>query len=379
MPDLLVSTAELSASNAAACLAGELRRLSPDVQLSALGAVSLMDSGYSVLADPTSSASVGHCEGLARARSRRQFLQDCLRLILRNPPDLVLCIDSPSFNVPLTKALARRGIPVAWYIPPQEYLWGAKKLARRIARTAQLVLCVDARSADLYRELGLPSILTGHCLASPAGEKAHRQDRADGPLIALFPGSRAQEIRRIAPVVLAGAARIAANHPAARFVLPLADERYRETLLHLARLHALPVEIIRRSEATNLLAQANLVITKAGTTTMEAAFSGCPMVVVYRIHPLTYWIATRILRIHRHLPGISLPNIALGRRAVPELIQTGCTAEAIAGTALNLLSNPGPAKAVLAEASRLMAQPGAATETARCIIDFLQTLPPRLE
>jgi len=373
MSGILVSTGELSASNAAAALGPELLRLAPEIQLRALGSRSLAASGYAVLTDPTATASIGHWEALARARNRRRLLGESLGLVLHNPPDLVVCIDSPDFNIPLARAMHRQKIPVLWYIPPQEYLWGATGLARRIGRLASHVLCVDNAAARLYGGLGIPCTVTGHCLAHPGTRPAPAPDRPTGPLIALFPGSRKQEMQRIAPAVIHAAALIARRSPGVRFALCLADERYRRTLEDLATTSHIPLEIVAREQAGELLNTADLVITKAGTTTMDATFAGCPMVVVYRIHPLTYWIATRILRIQRHLAGISLPNIALGQKAIPELIQHACTPESIATAALSVLADPQPIREALRTAANLMARPAAASETARVILEFLGT------
>ncbi|HPN82061.1 MAG TPA: hypothetical protein PLM00_01640 [Spirochaetota bacterium] len=371
MPGILVATGELSASNAAATLGPELLRLAPGIRLWALGSRSLETSGFTVLSDPTATASVGHWEALARARNRRRLLRQSLRLILEHAPDLVVCIDSPDFNIPLARAMHRQKTPVLWYIPPQEYLWGATGLARRIGRLASHVFCVDEAAAGLYGGLGIPFTVTGHCLAQPGARPTPAPDRHTGPLIALFPGSRKQEMQRIAPAVIHAAALIARRAPGVRFVLCLADERYRQTIEDLAAARQVPLEIVSREQASHLLTNADLVITKAGTTTMDATFAGCPLVVVYRIHPLTYWIATHILRIQRHLAGISLPNIALGQRAIPELIQQACTPESIATTALAVLADPEPIRKALGRAATLMARPAAASETAQAILKFL--------
>lgn len=369
MPTILISTAELSASDAAACLGPELMRLQPGIRLLAFGSPDLAKNGFTVLADPTTAASIGHFDALARAGSRRRLLRRCLRLIIEDPPDLVLAIDSPDFNLPLAKALRHHTIPLVWYIPPQEYLWGAKGLARQIARLSRRVLTLDAAATRMYTSLGAACTLTGHSLANPS--RPLSQPANPDPLIALFPGSRKQEMQRIAPVMLAGAALILREYPNARFALPLANETYRDQISRLAREQGLPLDILPRDQARSLLSKADLVITKAGTTTMEAALAGCPMIVVYRIHPLTFWIATRILRIQRHLPGISLPNMALGSRSVPELIQNECTPTAIASAARRILADPAASREVLARAAAVMSQPNAVTKTARAVLECL--------
>ncbi len=249
---------------------------------------------------------MGLIEVLAHFRELRTNTLALVRA-LDEKPDLLIVIDAPDFNLPLARAARKRNIPVVGYVSPQIWAWRAGR-ARQIAAAMTRLLCLFPFEPELFTPHGLDARWVGH----PAVDRA-RASRLEPGVVAIFPGSRRAELRRLLTPFLAAATGIGARE----VLLPLAPSMRR------ADLGVLPpgVTICTAQEA---LSRASLALTKSGTSTLEIALAGIPMVVAHRVHPITYRVGRWLVRGVRHL---SLPNILLGREAVREYVQTFTVAQ----------------------------------------------------
>jgi len=224
-----------------------------------------------------------------------------LRRAIDARPDLLVVIDAPDFNLPMARHAKARGVPVLGLVSPQLWAWRAGR-AEGIARAMDRLLCLFPFEPAYFTPWGLDARFVGH----PAVDRVGRSAREPG-VIAIFPGSRRAELRRLLAPFLAAVAPLGARE----VLLPLAAS------LDRADLGDLPANV-RVCTPEEALARAERALTKSGTSTLEIALAGIPLVVAHRVHPLTYWLGRLLVRGIRH---IALPNILLGREAVREYVQ----------------------------------------------------------
>jgi lipid-A-disaccharide synthase len=294
-----------------------------------------------------------------------------VRHFLRQRPAVFVGIDAPDFNLGVEARLKAAGIPTVHFVSPSIWAWRGERI-HRIGKAVSHMLVVFPFEAEIYEKAGIPVTYVGHPLADrlplePDVEAARRALDLDaaGPVVALLPGSRQGEVKRLAPVLLQAAALICRARPDARFVLPAATGTLRQRLDAAAVASGLPVKVLD-GQSHEAMTAADVVVLASGTATLEAALLKKPMVITYRVPAITYWLAKGKL----YLPWVGLPNILLRRFAVPELLQDDATPERIAAATLDWLDAPERRAELAAEFRRLH-------ETLRCnagerIADALQ-------
>jgi lipid-A-disaccharide synthase len=289
----------------------------------------------------------------------------------RKRPDVFVAIDFPDFNFLLARALRKRGIPVVYYISPQLWAWrpGRMKTMRRIA---DRVLVIFPFEEAIYRAAGVPVEWVGHPLLDvmPVPEARVPFLRRIGldpakRVVALLPGSRSNEVRAILPGLLAAAERLRATIPDVQFLLARAPGLASELL---SPVDGSPVAVTVADGATDaVLASADLALVASGTVTVQAALHECPMVVVYKLSPLTY----RLGRPFVHVDTFAMANLVAGRRVVPELIQDDFTPDAVAAAASRMLLDPIERERVregLRDVKSRLGGPGASRRAAHSVL-----------
>ncbi|NQD91747.1 lipid-A-disaccharide synthase, partial [Pseudomonas sp. CrR25] len=260
--------------------------------------------------------------------SRRRRL---IKTLIAAKPDVFVGIDAPDFNLDLELQLRRAGIKTVHYVSPSVWAWRQKRVLK-IRQACDLMLCLFPFEAQFYDAHEVPVRFVGHPLADAIPVQADRAAARvaldlplDGPVVALMPGSRGGEVARLGSLFLDAAVRLRALRPGIRFVLPCASPERRVQLEQLLVGRDLPLSLLdgRSHEA---LAACDAVLIASGTATLEALLYKRPMVVAYRVAPLTYRILKRLVK----SPYISLPNLLAERLLVPELIQEAATPEALA-------------------------------------------------
>ncbi|MGZ9707594.1 lipid-A-disaccharide synthase [Pseudomonas sp. GNP013] len=280
---------------------------------------------------------MGLVEVLGRLRellARRKLL---IQTLIEEKPDVFIGIDAPDFTLNIELKLRQAGIKTVHYVSPSVWAWRQKRVLK-IREGCDLMLTLLPFEARFYQEQGVPVRFVGHTLADAIPLQADRAAaRAelglpDGPLVALMPGSRGGEVGRLGALFFDAAERLLAMRPGIRFVLPCASPQRRAQIETLLDGRNLPLTLLD-GQSHLALAACDAVLIASGTATLEALLYKRPMVVAYRLAPLTFWILKRMVK----SPYISLPNLLAQRLLVPELLQDDATPAALAQTLLPLI------------------------------------------
>lgn len=314
-----------------------------DLRVEGVAGPRMIQAGASPLADCRELAVMGLVEVIRHVPRLLRLRRELGEHFLRNRPDVFVGIDAPDFTLGLERRLRAAGIPTVHYVSPSVWAWRQGRV-RGIRRSVDAMLTLLPFEADFYRRHGVPVRFVGHPLADvfpdPPDRAAarHRLTLPEtGPVVALLPGSRLGEVKLLADPFLGAACLIAARHPATQFLLPLAHAGLRAPL-EAALAQVGPGVTLRFLEggARDALEASDAALVASGTATLEAMLLGCPMVVAYRLAPLTHALARHLVRAEH----VALPNLLAGERLVPELLQEAATAEALAGEMLTLLAHP---------------------------------------
>ena len=345
-------------------LIAALRVLYPQARFSGIGGAGMMAQGLQTLVSMDRLAVMGLVEVLRHLpellRIRRQLRQQ----LLADPPAVLIGIDAPDFNLGLERRLRAHGIPTVHYVSPSVWAWRPWRV-RKIARAVDLMLTLFPFEAAFYQSHGISVRYVGHPLADaiPLHSDSAMARRAltlewpaETQIVALLPGSRVGEIGRLAPLFLATARWLHTQRPALRFLMPAATPQLYDLLLTQQATHAptLPLTVVQGQSRT-VMAAADVVLLASGTATLEAMLLKRPMVMAYRVAPVTAWIARRLVTISR----FALPNLLAGRELVPEFMQEAATVEALGSALLHWLDD---AKA----RAELMVEFAALHEQLRC-------------
>ncbi len=371
----MISCGEPSGDLYAGALASEILELDPSAVITGFGGERLRAAGASLVGDFSGLSVTGLLE-VARVLPRtyaayRRLVADAEA----TRPDVFVAIDFPDFNFTLGRRLRRLGVPIVYYISPQLWAWRAGRM-KTMKRLVDLVLVIFPFEARIYQDAGVPVQWVGHPLFDVAATPAPRDLFLSGlgldarrPVIAMLPGSRRNELHAILPDLALAANRIRARLPDAQFLVAraphLGDDAF-GPLSVLAR--SGPPAVIVEDGADNVLASADVALVASGTVTVQAALHGCPMVVVYRLSPLTYRLGKPFVRVDTY----AMVNLVAGRRVVPELIQEAFTPEAVSREALRVLTDPAHAAQVRADLRDVRAKlgaPGASRRAAEAVID----------
>jgi lipid-A-disaccharide synthase len=341
---IAVVAGELSGDHLGAALIDAIRARCPEAQFEGIAGPRMRAAGCRALAHAEKLAVMGvaevlvHLPGLLRLRRRigAHFID--------HPPDVFVGIDAPDFNLSLERTLRQRGITTLHWVSPSVWAWRRYRLAK-IRASVDLMMTLFPFEARFYAEQGMPAAYVGHPLADeiplagkgPAIAGANACSGAAG-CVALLPGSRMAELRRLLPVFLETARRCVEARPGLRFVLPVAAPhlmRLCRQWLRKRAYAALPVRLLD-GNARQAMAAADVVLVASGTATLECLLLGRPMIVAYRLHPLSYPLVKSMLKV----PFVSLPNLLLGAKRVPEYLQNEAKPRRLAAALLELLEDP---------------------------------------
>ncbi len=342
-------------------VAGALRRRWPAARLLGLGGDRMAAEGVELLAGLDQLAVMGFAEVVRHLPYFWKLERRVTALLRDEAVDLVLPIDYPGFNLRITRRAAQAGIPTLYYIAPQVWAWKAHR-AQQLARDADRIAVILPFEERIFRDVNGEAVFVGHPLleedqAVPGLEAFAEANGLDPyrPILALFPGSRKQEIRRHLHLFLEAGRGVTDLRP--------------EVQLALGRAPSIPagelagVSIPQVDDSRALLSHARAALVKSGTTTLQAALAGTPFVTVYRTHPLTFFLAKRLVRV----PHVALANLVAGDRVVPEALQKEATPGRLSQLLLPLLASSPERTRVevgLAKVRLALGAPGAAERVA---------------
>jgi lipid-A-disaccharide synthase len=336
---------EASGDNLGSGLMAELRARCPDVRFIGIGGPNMEAQGLDSLVPMDALAVNGFVDPIRRLPALIRILRLLLACIREERPAVLVGVDFNVFNLLLERRVRRSGIATVHYVSPSVYAWRRGRV-RRIARAADMLLALYPFEPAFYSGTPVRAVFVGHPLAdaiapdagSPAARLAARRALGlpgDALVVALLPGSRLSEVRLMGAVFLEAARLLAAQRPDVRFVVPCLRPAIAAWLAEAGTAYP------------DLACDGALV--KSGTSTLEAMLLRRPMVVSYRLGPVTYWIVRRMLR----TPFVALPNILAGRRLVPELLQDAATPAALAAALVAELDKARAEPEYLAEFERL--------------------------
>ncbi|MDJ1172595.1 lipid-A-disaccharide synthase [Roseofilum capinflatum] len=384
MTTIFISTGEVSGDLQGALLVEALYRYGRqnglDLDIVALGGERMADAGAKLLGKTTGIGSVGLLEALPFVLPTLKIQEGVKRYLRQYPPDMIILIDYMGPNLSIGSYLQRHlpEVPIVYYIAPQVWVWSQNKRDRKkVVKITDLLLAIFPEEARFFREYDVNVNWVGHPLIDRMQAFPSRQEaRAtlgigeDERAIALMPASRRQEITYLLPVMFAAAQQIQQKLPEVKFWIPLSLAEFREPIEQAIADFGLNATLIE-TQAREVLAGADLAICKSGTVNLELALLDVPQVVMYRLSPLTAWIARHILKLS--LPYVSPANLVEMKPIVPEFLQEEATPEAISESALERLLNPQIRQETLegyAQMRQALGQPGVCDRAATAIFDF---------
>jgi lipid-A-disaccharide synthase len=350
---IFISTGEVSGDLQGSLLVAALLRQAAatglDLEIVALGGEKMVAAGARVLGNTSGIGSFGLLESLPFVLPTLQVQRRAIAYLKANPPDVVVLIDYMGPNLGISSYVRRNlpKVPVIYYIAPQLWVSNNNKFVagntKKLVENTDKLLAIFPEEARYFQEKGVKVSWVGHPLVdrmqhSPSREEA-REKLGISPsamTIALVPASRHQEIKSLLPVIFQAAKEIQGKLPQVHFWIPLSLEIYREAIEEAVKTYGLQASVVSL-KTQEILAAADLAITKCGTVNLELALLNVPQVILYRIHPFTMWVARKILQIS--FPFASPVNLVVMREIVPEFIQEKATPENITQAALEFLLN----------------------------------------
>lgn len=368
MRDILFVAGEVSGDLHAAGVARELSARKVPLRLTGIGGDEMRAAGVELIEHVEQLAVMGFVEVLRHVPKHWSLLHELKRRIRSGQVALVVLIDYPTFNMKVAEAARAAGVPVLYYITPQVWAWGSDRL-ERLARTVTKAAVILPFEETLLRQHKIDATFVGHPLLDSVAELPDR-DAARVTLglspsdrvLALFPGSREQEIERHLDAFVGAARELQRRDPALKVVVSVAPH------VSVAQSRC-PFPMIRSASFT-IFRAADAALCKSGTTTLEAAVTGCPLVVAYRTSPITYAAARWVVKI----PNIGLVNVVAGYRLAPEFVQDALQPFAVADALAPLLDHASEERrkmiAGLAAVRTALGSPGAAARAATMAVEL---------
>lgn len=337
---IMIVAGEASGDIYGADLVREAQLLDPTLQFVGIGGARMREAGVTTLVDSADMAVVGVVEVLKHFDVIAAAFTKLKKILLNDPPSLLILIDYPGFNLRLAKVAKKAGVTVLYYISPQIWAWRQGRV-KKIARLVDHMAVILPFEAIFYEKAGVPVSFVGHPMLDMVQVALERDQAAASfgldPLckvVGLFPGSRRNEIERLLPVIIQSAQLLKQRFPGIQFILPLASTLKEEDILPQLQSAGISATITRE-RIHDMIRACDAVISVSGTVTLEIALVGTPMVIIYKLSPLTYQLAKRLVKVD----AIGLCNIVAGEIAVRELIQNDANPSAIASEISDILGD----------------------------------------
>lgn len=371
----MIVAGEASGDVHAANLAKELYRLKPDLKIFGLGSERMRQAGVETVYDIRDTSVVGVTEVIPRLFSIWKVYKGLSSIIKNEPPDLLVLIDFPDFNLMLAKVAKKAGVPIVYYISPQVWAWRSGRV-NKIARLVKKILVILPFEKEIYKKAGVECEFVGHPLLDEVIPKYSKRDavkifglKANKPVFGLLPGSRKNEIGSLLDPILGSAKLIRNMIPDAQFILPVAPGININEIKDAVDRIGLSVSIIE-GDAVDAINISDMIIVASGTTTLQAAILGVPMVIIYKISLLSYLMGRLLVKVK----DIGLVNIVAGKRIVPELLQNDVNSERIFSAFWKIYNNLEDYKRIKEALKKVRIKLGKPGASKKAAISILKTL-----
>jgi lipid-A-disaccharide synthase len=374
---VMVVAGEASGDLHAANLIKALKDLDPQIHYIGMGSMHLRAAGVELLVDSATLAVVGLVEVLAHYKDLKAALRTLQNALLERRPQLLILVDYPDFNLRLAATAKQAGVKVLYYISPQVWAW-RKGRVRQIRQRVDMMAVVFPFEVPIYEAAGVPVHYTGHPLVDEVktgmdSEQARVHLGLDPHLqvVGLFPGSRKSEIKRLLPTIAHTATLLLERFPQLQFILPLAPGLQRDQIESELKHAQLPVSLIENA-IYEVIQSCDAIVTASGTATLQIALLNTPMAIIYRVAPLSYWIARWLIKV-RH---VGLVNIVLERSVVREFIQHDARPQRIAEEISRLLCDKAYSSQMrrdLAQVKRRLGKGGGSETAAKLAMQLIQS------
>ncbi len=384
---IFISTGEVSGDLQGAMLVDSLKNQAInqgiDLKIQALGGDLMEKAGAKLLANTAAIGSVGLSESLRFILPTWKIQQLVKTYLQQNSVDLLILIDYMGPNLAIADYVHQQfpQIPIIYYIAPQAWIWSPiAKDTQKIVNFTDKLLAIFPEEAKFFQQKGVDVTWVGHPLldriAKAPNRETARKTLGIAPeqlAVALLPASRIQELKYLLPVICEAARQLQEKLPHVHFWLPISLENYRDRIEQTVKDYGLNITLLK-GQTLDAIAAADLAITKSGTVNLEIALLKVPQVILYRVSPLTMWVARKILKFD--VPFVAPPNIVMQREIVPELLQEAATPERIFQESLDILTNSERRPTILEnyqELEKSLGETGVCDRAAQEIFNFMQT------
>lgn len=374
---ILIVAGEASGDLHGAALVRAIKKLDQGIIISGIGGRKMEEAGVHITAHSSDIAVVGLTEVFSKLKKIIKAHGNMRSLMKNAGPDLLILIDFPDFNISLARTARRYKVPVLYYISPQVWAWRSgrvKKIAKRVDKMAVIL----PFEKGFYRKTGIDIDVeyVGHPVMDAIPEGLDRDTismelglDSGRPVIGLLPGSRTDEIKNLLPSMIGAAEILSSRYPGMQCILPLAPTISHELVQSFIDMTAIKI-IVSQRDIYSALRVCDLALAASGTVTLEAAVMGVPMVVAYRVSPLSFSIGKMVVKVSH----VSIANLIAGEEIVPELLQDAATPVGLADRASMILDNEGFRKnmiAKLGEVRESLGGKGASDRTARIAVNMV--------
>lgn len=376
MKKIMIVAGEASGDINGSELALSLKKIAPDLELSGIGGKRMKEAGVEILFDMTGFAVVGFTEVIRNLKKFRTVFREFCRKMLEEKPLAIILIDYPGFNMRLAEKAKKNGITVIYYISPQVWAWGRDRV-KKLAKIVDKMLVIFSFEKDFYRDSGMEVEFVGHPILDRIKQSTKAGEHENGlkssnrvPVVALLPGSRKQEINRHLPIMLKAGMLMRKQMPGVRFVIPCASTISPEEVKNILGKYSLNVSVIE-NRTYEVMDSSDLIIACSGTATIESACLLKPLIVLYKVSFISWFIMKWMIRVR----NIAMVNVMAHKRIVPEFLQFRAKPSLIAEEALSLLRDIKKRRKMIEELLIVrdkLGAPGASERAAKAVLRTIE-------